>query len=205
VETYSRIGILRSYGNLQSYWNTTKLWKLTVVLDYCDAMETYSRIGLVRSYGNLQSYWTTAKLWKLTVVLNYIKAMETYSRIELHQSYGTYSRIGLLRSHGTYSRIGLLFSGQRILTERDLEEMHGGPGVYSVDLNKKYDLARPEWKYDSVPEVMDGHNIADFIDPDIEEKLKKYGSIFSTRFECTPHLPHSFRVYFSHLLHSFRV
>ncbi len=34
VETYSRIGLLRSYGNLQSYWTTTKLWKLTVVLNY---------------------------------------------------------------------------------------------------------------------------------------------------------------------------
>jgi hypothetical protein len=31
METYSRIGLLRSYGNLQSYWTTTKLWKLTVV------------------------------------------------------------------------------------------------------------------------------------------------------------------------------
>jgi hypothetical protein len=46
-------------GNLQSYWTTTKLRKLTVVLDYYKAMETYSRIGLLRSYGNLQSYWTT--------------------------------------------------------------------------------------------------------------------------------------------------
>jgi hypothetical protein len=47
METYSRIGLLRSYGNLQSYWTTTKLWKLTVVLNYYEAMETYSRIGLV--------------------------------------------------------------------------------------------------------------------------------------------------------------
>ena len=38
METYSRIGLLRSYGNLQSYWTTTKLWKLTVVLDYYEAM-----------------------------------------------------------------------------------------------------------------------------------------------------------------------
>ena len=67
--TYGRIGLLGSHGNLQSYWTTTKLWKLTVVLDYYEAMETYSRIGLLRSYGNLQSYWTTTKLWKLTVVL----------------------------------------------------------------------------------------------------------------------------------------
>ena len=48
-ETYGRIGLLRSYGNLQSYWTTVKLRKLTVVLDYCEAMETYSRIGLLRS------------------------------------------------------------------------------------------------------------------------------------------------------------
>ncbi len=34
METYSRIGILRSYGNLQSYWTNAKLWKLTVVLEY---------------------------------------------------------------------------------------------------------------------------------------------------------------------------
>ncbi len=33
METYSRIGLVRSYGNLQSYWTSTKLWKLTVVLD----------------------------------------------------------------------------------------------------------------------------------------------------------------------------
>ena len=43
METYGRIGLLRSYGNLQSYWTTTKLWKLTVVLDYYEAIETYSR------------------------------------------------------------------------------------------------------------------------------------------------------------------
>ncbi len=48
-----------------------EIWKLTVVLDYYEAMETYSRIGLLRSYGNLQSYWTTTKLRKLTVVLDY--------------------------------------------------------------------------------------------------------------------------------------
>ncbi len=30
--------------NLQSYWTTTKLRKLTVVLNYYEAMETYSRI-----------------------------------------------------------------------------------------------------------------------------------------------------------------
>jgi hypothetical protein len=44
METYSRIGLLPSYGNLQSYWTTTKLWKLSVVLDYYEAKGAYSRI-----------------------------------------------------------------------------------------------------------------------------------------------------------------
>jgi hypothetical protein len=33
-----------SEGNLQSYWTTTTLWKLTVILNYYEAMETFSRI-----------------------------------------------------------------------------------------------------------------------------------------------------------------
>ncbi len=47
MKTYGRIGLLRSYGNLQSYWTTATLWELTVVLDYYEAMENYSRIGLL--------------------------------------------------------------------------------------------------------------------------------------------------------------
>ncbi|CAG8654546.1 14342_t:CDS:10 [Gigaspora margarita] len=55
--------------------------------------------------------------------------------------------------------------------ERDLEAEGGGPGVYSVDLKKKYELGNVDWKYDIIPEVLNGKNVADFIDPDIEEKL----------------------------------
>merc|ERR1711872_427206 len=39
-----------------------------------------------------------------------------------------------------------------------------------LDLKKKYDLPADQ-KYDIVPETWNGHNIADFIDPDIMEKL----------------------------------
>ncbi len=46
METYSRIGLLKCHGNLQSYWTNGMPWKLTVVLDYSDAMETYSRINI---------------------------------------------------------------------------------------------------------------------------------------------------------------
>ncbi|KAJ1916426.1 Nucleolar GTP-binding protein 1 [Mycoemilia scoparia] len=55
--------------------------------------------------------------------------------------------------------------------ERDIEMENGGAGVYNVDLKKKYLLKSDEWKYDVIPEIMNGKNVADFVDPDIEEKL----------------------------------
>ena len=38
-------------------------------------------------------------------------------------------------------------------------------------MKKNYLLADDDWKYDAVPEIMDGKNVADFIDPDIAAKL----------------------------------
>ncbi|KZT22560.1 GTP binding protein 4 [Neolentinus lepideus HHB14362 ss-1] len=56
--------------------------------------------------------------------------------------------------------------------EKDIEAEEGGAGVYNINLKKNYVLADPEWKMDIMPEIMDGKNIADFIDPDIAEKLE---------------------------------
>ncbi|KAG9305260.1 hypothetical protein G9A89_001523, partial [Geosiphon pyriformis] len=61
---------------------------------------------------------------------------------------------------------------QRARLERDLETEGGGPGVFNVDLKKLYLFKDPDWKYDTIPEIVDGRNIADFIDPDIQEKLE---------------------------------
>jgi len=36
---------------------------------------------------------------------------------------------------------------------------------------ENYHLANDEWKSDIIPEIMDGKNVADFIDPDIAEML----------------------------------
>ncbi|KAI9024282.1 GTP binding protein 4 [Phycomyces nitens] len=55
---------------------------------------------------------------------------------------------------------------------KDIEAENGGAGVYNVDLKKSYMLADDEWRYDAIPEFYDGRNVADFIDPDIEEKLE---------------------------------
>lgn len=55
--------------------------------------------------------------------------------------------------------------------ERDIQEENGGAGVYSMDWRKLYDLRKDEWKYDIMPEIVDGKNISDFVDPEIEAKL----------------------------------
>ena len=54
---------------------------------------------------------------------------------------------------------------------RDIEEENGGAGVYNINLKDQYLLEDDDWKYDRVPEVFDGKNVYDFIDPDIESKL----------------------------------
>jgi nucleolar GTP-binding protein len=55
--------------------------------------------------------------------------------------------------------------------ERDIELEHGGPGVYSHDHTKNYVLAHDDYKLDVVPEFYDGHNVADWLDPDLDERL----------------------------------
>lgn len=59
---------------------------------------------------------------------------------------------------------------KRIL-ERELELVQGRN--YKLDLKKYYLLKNDEEKYDKLPEIWEGHNIADFIDPQVLEKLKK--------------------------------
>lgn len=46
-------------------------------------------------------------------------------------------------------------------------------GFKSLEWKKRYDLADDGWKFDVIPEIMDGRNIADFIDPDIERQLEE--------------------------------
>lgn len=60
--------------------------------------------------------------------------------------------------------------GRRRLA-RDIEEENGGAGVYNINLKDQYKLDDEDWRYDCVPEVFDGKNVSDFIDPDIETKL----------------------------------
>ncbi|TRM70335.1 P-loop containing nucleoside triphosphate hydrolase protein [Schizophyllum amplum] len=55
---------------------------------------------------------------------------------------------------------------------REIELEEGGAGVFNINLKQDYLLKNPEWKMDVIPEIWQGKNVADFIDPDIEEKLE---------------------------------
>lgn len=59
--------------------------------------------------------------------------------------------------------------------EKDAEQEYGlnpWAGIYTQDLRRDWMLADDSWKYDIQPEIYNGKNVADFIDPDIMEKLE---------------------------------
>jgi nucleolar GTP-binding protein len=63
-------------------------------------------------------------------------------------------------------------AGERRRTEKDLQEENGGAGVYTQDVRKLWDLQDPAWRYDIMPEIIEGHNVLDFVDPDIDARLE---------------------------------
>jgi nucleolar GTP-binding protein len=62
--------------------------------------------------------------------------------------------------------------GDRKRTQKDLMNENGGAGIWAQDWREHWRLKNSEWKTDGVPEIMDGKNIADFVDPDILSKLE---------------------------------
>ncbi|TTH23514.1 Nucleolar GTP-binding protein 1 [Bagarius yarrelli] len=53
--------------------------------------------------------------------------------------------------------------------EKDLEMELGDD--YTLDLQKYWDLMNADEKHDKIPEIWEGHNIADYIDPEIMKRL----------------------------------
>ncbi|CAL1409545.1 unnamed protein product [Linum trigynum] len=58
-------------------------------------------------------------------------------------------------------------------TEKDIENENGSVSVYSTSLRKHHILANEECKEDILPEFLDGHNVYDFVDPDILLRLEE--------------------------------
>ena len=49
---------------------------------------------------------------------------------------------------------------------------NGVPGVWDPDYREQYVLKDAEWRFDAVPQIMDRMNVSDYVDPDIELKLR---------------------------------
>ncbi len=56
-------------------------------------------------------------------------------------------------------------------TLRDLFQATHTTERFNFDYRAHWDLANPEHRFDIIPEIMDGKNVADFFDPEIEAKL----------------------------------
>ena len=56
-------------------------------------------------------------------------------------------------------------------TLKEIQEQHGGAGVFGLPLQEHHLLQDPSWKYDIAPEFINGMNVWDYVDPEIEAKL----------------------------------
>uniref|UniRef100_A0A060TIA6 Nucleolar GTP-binding protein 1 n=1 Tax=Blastobotrys adeninivorans TaxID=409370 RepID=A0A060TIA6_BLAAD len=61
---------------------------------------------------------------------------------------------------------------ERRILSRDVEAENGGAGVYQPDYKESYRLEDEKWKHDIIPELLNGRNVYDFIDPEISQKLQ---------------------------------
>ncbi|CCI43183.1 unnamed protein product [Albugo candida] len=59
------------------------------------------------------------------------------------------------------------------VSQKEISDANGGAGVYSMDFRGHYKgmLKNDDWTSDPIPEIWNGKNIMDFIDPDILKKL----------------------------------
>lgn len=57
------------------------------------------------------------------------------------------------------------------ITESEREWQLGGPGIYQANHRQTWDLENDEWVDDIIPEIMDGKNVHDYVDPNIIENL----------------------------------
>jgi len=62
---------------------------------------------------------------------------------------------------------------EKFKTAREHMWENGGPGVWAPDYREQYDLKEEDWRFDAIPQILNGKNVCDYIDPDIEVKLAR--------------------------------
>ena len=58
-------------------------------------------------------------------------------------------------------------------TMKEIQDENGGAGVFGLPMEEHHMLENSEWKYDIAPEMMNGMNVWDYVDPEIEKKLQE--------------------------------
>ncbi|KAN0000950.1 hypothetical protein ACTFIZ_001414 [Dictyostelium cf. discoideum] len=75
-----------------------------------------------------------------------------------------------------YKKPTLTAAMMEMIEEHENDEKYAQGIIPIYDVNawkKKYLLKNDEWKFDIVPEIINGQNIADFVDPDILKRLEE--------------------------------
>lgn len=138
---------------------------------------------------------TKMKGTKINSVLNRVHVAQPKSRDEVERK--PFIPEAVLAGRKKYDRE----DPERRRTERDIQDEQGGAGVFNIDMKSEFSVAceihvvhempglmrfalpfflfaenyllgNDDWKYDVMPEISEGKNIADFVDPDILEKLE---------------------------------
>ncbi|SNX82635.1 probable NOG1 - nucleolar G-protein required for 60S ribosomal subunit biogenesis [Melanopsichium pennsylvanicum] len=109
---------------------------------------------------------TKMKGSKINAVLNRLHVAQPKSRDDVQRS----AYIPEAVANGSVKKYDSK-DPERRKTLRDEQEENGGAGVFNIDIKRDYMLANDDWKYDHIPEIHEGKNIADFVDPDILDKL----------------------------------
>jgi nucleolar GTP-binding protein len=71
---------------------------------------------------------------------------------------------------------------------RDWDGEGEPPGFNDLSWRDRWMLKESEWRYDVIPEILDGKNIADYIDPDILQKLDELEAEEEQRLESQARL-----------------
>ena len=131
-------------------------------------MSTLSNEGVVElrneACDRLLAHRVEAKLKgkKATGILNRLQVAEPKPRDDK-------LRLPFIPTKVLEAKLKMITDSEKKKLERDLEMELGDD--YILDLKKNYAIPDDQ-KYDIIPELWEGHNIADFIDPDIKEKLE---------------------------------
>lgn len=79
------------------------------------------------------------------------------------------------KEESTLKRMQRMFEERLIMEQEENEMWSRGevPGMKSKLWQERYLLKNPDWKFDKIPEIIDGKNIADFVDSEIDQMLEE--------------------------------